>query len=94
MVNVHQFLSIFDFEIKYKANTTPQAADALSRAYILKGIEGNESIIDRFDPNDIIFNLEFLPNSKIETVNVITRAKNYEDTSDNQCLSSVTVPDY
>ena len=94
MVNVYQFLSGFDFEIKYKANTTPQiqAADALSRAIILKGMEGIESIIDRSDPNDIIFNLEFLPNSQIETVNLITRAKNYEDTSDNQCFSSATVP--
>ena len=68
MVKVHQFLSRFNFKIKYKANTTPQiqAANALSRAIILKGMEGIESII---------LNSEFSPSAEIDTITLVTRGK-------------------
>ena len=93
MVNVYQFLSGFDFEIKYKANTTPQiqAADALSRAIILKGMDGIESVINKTNPNDVIFNLEFLPHPIVENINLITRAKNYETLS-SDCRSDLEIP--
>ena len=49
MVNVYQFLSSFNFVIKYTPNTAPQikAADALSRIILVEGMAGIEKLISK-----------------------------------------------
>ena len=77
MVNVYQFLSSFDFTIKYIPNTTNQikAADALSRAIIIDGLTGIEKLITKANPTDQVFEMEHF---NIHQVNLVTRANTYE----------------
>ena len=83
MVNVYQFLSSFDFTIKYVPNTSDQikAADALSRAIIVDGMPGIEKLLTKIRPTDDIFSLE---HTECDSINVITRTKDYNqnDTND------------
>ena len=78
MVNVYQFLSSFDFTIKYIPNTTDQikAADALSRAIIVEGLTGIEKLVTKTNPTDHVFAIEHFDKNQI---NLVTRAKTYEN---------------
>ena len=89
MINVYHYLSGFDFEIKYRANTTPQikAADALSRAIIARGMTGCETLVKKSNPSDSLFNIEHL-SAIPEQINVITRTTNYEQNRSNETFDN------